>query len=84
MAPHIVQFRTKSQPLEDIEAALAPVSALTDTKRLVTVSWDLLPALQRVPEVNGLQGVATAQPQYGGHVQPPGRGLLPVRIESFW
>ena len=24
VAPHIVQFRTKSQPLEDIEATLAP------------------------------------------------------------
>ena len=46
MAPHIVQFRTMSQTLEDIEAALAPVSALTDTKRLVTVSWAPVPCSQ--------------------------------------
>jgi len=46
VAPHIVQFRTKSQPLEDIEAALAPVSASIDTKRLVTVSWAPVPCSQ--------------------------------------
>ena len=46
VAPHIVQFRTKSQPLEDIEAALAPVTASIDPQRLVTVGWSPVPCSQ--------------------------------------
>ena len=43
---HIIQFRTKSQPLDDIEAALAPVTASMDTQRMVTVSWTPVPCSQ--------------------------------------
>ena len=46
VAPHIVQFRTKSQPLEDIEATLAPVTASIDPQRMVTVSWSPVPCSQ--------------------------------------
>lgn len=46
VAPHIVQFRTRSQPLEDIDAAMTPITASIDPQRMVTVSWSPVPCSQ--------------------------------------
>ena len=44
--PKIVNFRTLSQPLEDMEELLAPVSAKIDQDMTISVSWSPVPCAE--------------------------------------